>query len=246
VEASVIHHRVDLVLRLLDTTTGYEVSERDVHFYEDEKEVFPIARGSGNYVFINAGRSDRSVRVKVFGYETAMARICYEDMDHGLPMKEVFLIPSENTAGGRPLLSFSGRLPGITAIEAVSLKESGLFIKEFDEKRCIMKFFRTQGINLGNLYYGVIHRQRQTYEGFEVTEEMPDSSVRIRKPLKEEFSVNSPVNRIIFGMVTEEGDYCLRVRDDSDELTFLVRYVVENEVRYKAVDFHNTEEDCLK
>ena len=38
-KAAIIHHRLDLLIRLLDTTTGYEVRERDVHFYEDEKEL---------------------------------------------------------------------------------------------------------------------------------------------------------------------------------------------------------------
>ena len=71
-EASTIHHRLDLVLQLVDTTTGISVEEQDVRFFIEGRQCWPIPRGGGNFVFINTGRSDSTLTLKVFGYEDAM------------------------------------------------------------------------------------------------------------------------------------------------------------------------------
>lgn len=245
-EASVIHHRLDLLLKLIDTTTGYEIEERDVHFYEDEKEIFPLFRGGGTYVFINFERTDRVFRIKAYGFEPAETEICYETIDSCIPIKEVFLIPSENMVKLQPVLTFSGKLPGISSIEAVCLEPSNACICEFDAKKRRIKLFRTLRMNTENIYYGLIHLERQTYEKFEVVKALPDSCMEIREPLKEEFSVNSPVARIVFGQAGKDGSYFLRVRDDREELNYLVRYVVNDEVRFQTIDFHRTDGTKLK
>ena len=69
--------------------------------------------------------------------------------------------------------------------------------------------------------------------------------MKIDHPLKEPFSVNAPISRIIFGNVTAEGDYCIRVRDDRERLVHLVRYVVEDEARFRMVDFRRPESGLL-
>ena len=56
--ASVIRFRLDLLVRLIDTTTGGSVEERNVRFFRDGKVVRPATRGGGNYVFLNCGRMD--------------------------------------------------------------------------------------------------------------------------------------------------------------------------------------------
>ena len=57
-DASVIHQKLDLLIRLIDTTTGAVVEEKNVRFFKDGEAVRPIRRGSGNYVFLNTGRKD--------------------------------------------------------------------------------------------------------------------------------------------------------------------------------------------
>ena len=51
--------------------------------------------------------------------------------------------------------------------------------------------------------------------------------------------------RIIFGRVSEDGEYVLKVRDSGGNLTYLVRYEVGDEVRFQEIDF-NSEEKKLK
>lgn len=245
-KAVIIHHRLDLLIRLLDTTTGYEVRERDVHFYEDDKEVFPLYRGEGMYAFINFERIDRKFKVKVYGYEEIMVSISYENMDSAVPIQEIFLIPLEDIAKGEPMISFTGKLSGISHLEAVSLESSHCSINSFDERKRIMKLFKTRQTNMESLYYGLIHREKQTYERFEVEKELPDSRLKIKEPLSEEFSVNSPIARIIFGMVKEDGSYCIRVRDNREYLIYLLRYVVEGEVKFRVLDFRKPENTILE
>ena len=67
-DASVISFQLDLLVRLIDTTTGAELEEQNVRFYRDEKQVRPVPRGSGNYVFMNCGREDGTLEV-TFRYQ---------------------------------------------------------------------------------------------------------------------------------------------------------------------------------
>ena len=243
--ASVIHHRLDLAIRLIDTTNGYEVEERDARFWKNKEEVRPIPRGSGNYIFLNGEREDCELEVKVYGYDKSAVSIRYEELDKQIPMKEVYLIPSENTKKGQPVITFSGKLPGLESIQAVNLRSTGLSINSFDERKRIMTLFKAHRMNLDDIYYGLIHRDSKTFEPFVVMEELSEASVKVREPLQEPFTNNSPISRIIFGHVGEEGDYCIRVRDDSEHLQYAVRYVVDGEVRFKELDFHHLDGNVL-
>ncbi|MBR5578964.1 MAG: hypothetical protein IKW28_08225 [Lachnospiraceae bacterium] len=245
-KASVIHHSLDLLVRLIDTTNGYPIGERDVHFYEDEKELFPRARGVGNYVFINYERKNRRIMVKTYGYEPITVDINYENMDSVVPVREIFLIPSENLSRGGPVISFTGTLSGISEIEAVSLEPSGCTINSYDERKRLIKMFKTRQTNLENLYYGLINMEKMNYEKFVVEKEMPDCILKIREPLKEGFSINSPIARIVFGMVDERGNYCLRIRDDRENLKYIIRYVVSGKENFREIDFRKPEETILE
>ncbi len=244
-DASVIHQRLDLLIRLIDTTTGAVVEEKNVRFFRDGEIVRPIRRGSGNYVFLNTGREDGVLEVHVYGYEPCDMTICYESLDPQMPIQEVFLIPSENTIRGQPVLTLSGVLSGLVSIQAVSLFATCGCISGFEERKRILKLFGTHGSGLDGIYYGLIHLEEQTYEPFTIVKEISKDAIQIESPLKEPFAVNAPISRVIFGSVGEGGRYCIRVRDESEHLRHLVRYVVGEEVRYQMVDFHNLTQELL-
>lgn len=237
--ASVIRFRLDLLVRLIDTTTGGSVEERNVRFFRNRKAARPIARGGGNYVFLNCGREDFILEVCVYGYEPFRMPVQYEALDEKLPVIEAFLIPSENAPGNCPVLGLSGNLPGIQSIQAVNVNATCCCISDFDERRRIMKLFGMHRSGMDGIYYGLIHPDRQNYEPFTIQKEIAKDAVKITHPLKEPFSVNAPISRIIFGSVSPEGDYCIRVRDDREHLLHLVRYVVGEETRFQMVDFHH-------
>lgn len=245
-EASVIHHRLDLVLRLVDTTSGNVVEERDVLFWKNKEAARPISKGSGDYIFLNGSREDCELEVKAYGYDRSTVSVRYEELDSQIPMKEVYLIPSENTTRGQPVITFSGKLPGLESIQAVALRPTGLNVEGFDERKRIMTLFKANQITMDAIHYGLIHPDRGTYEPFIVVKEVSKASVKVKEPLQEPFTTNFPIGRIIFGRVSEEGDYCLRVRDESNDLRYLVRYVVEGKVKFKEVDFLQIDGNALE
>ena len=123
--ASVIRAKLDLLIRLVDTTTGAAVDERNVGFMRNGEPVRPDGRGNGIYLMINTGREDFLMQVKVYGYEDMSLKISYAELDARLPEVTVFLIPSEDTLRGGGVLSFSGILPFLEAIEAVKPEKEG-------------------------------------------------------------------------------------------------------------------------
>ncbi|MDD6038836.1 MAG: hypothetical protein PUD20_08600 [bacterium] len=246
-EASTIHHRLDLVVQLVDTTTGVTVEEQNVQFFVDDKQCWPISRGGGNFVFINTGRRDNTLTIKVSGYEDVTIDVVYDKLDSVMPLKQVFLIPSEKLAKGEHLCSLTGTLQGLEEIEAVSLSKSNLSFSEFNEKKCLLKLFLARGrLSMENVHYGLISENGSHYEHFEVAEELPPNTVKLKEPLKETFTVNSPIARVIFGSVSPDGSYLLRVRDDADNLKYLVCYRINGEERFQIVDFHQCRENELQ
>ena len=244
--SATIRCRLDLMIRLVDTTNGAVVEERNVRFLRDGCAVQPIPRGSGNFVFINCGRENGILEVLVFGYDPARIAIDYGTLDERMPIQEVFLIPSENTTKGLPVITFSGRLPGLEELQAVNTGDIYCCISEFDERKRIMKLFKTHRAAMDDRFYGLIHPDRQNYEAFTVEQEISEAAVKIKEPLKEPFSVNSPIARVVFGSSDADGNYCIRVRDQAERLVYLVRYVVQGDVRYQLVDFHHLDGKALE
>ena len=246
-EASTIHHRLDLVLQLVDTTTGSSVEEQDVRFFTEGRQCWPIPRGGGNFVFINTGRSDSTLTLKVFGYEDAVVNVQYEKLDQVVPLLQVFLIPSEKLAKGERLCSLTGTLQGLEEIEAVSLAQSNICFNEYNERKGLVKLFLAKGrLSMEHVHYGLISIDRTHYEHFAVAEEIPPDLIKLREPLTETFPVNSPISRVIFGNVSPDGSYLLRVRDNAEQLIYLVRYRVNGEIRFQTVDFHHCVDNELQ
>ncbi|MBQ6967897.1 MAG: hypothetical protein IJP84_08350 [Lachnospiraceae bacterium] len=242
-EAFVIKARLDLLVSLVDTTTGATVNERNVSFLRDGQPVRPEYRGNGTYVFINTGREDFLMQIKVYGYEEYRMKVVYEDLDSSTPAMDIFLMPSENMFSGEGLLSLSGNLPFLKKIEAVNLLRPVCFSHEYDEKKKTMTVFGSGSgrVEMADMYYGLLKTDKESYEKIEVTETVAPQSVRLKDALQGEFASNSPIMRIVFGTVSENGDYLLRVRDDGTDIRYLVRYEVNDEVRFQTVDFRNKE-----
>jgi hypothetical protein len=241
-EDGVIRCKLDLLLNMKDATTGLSVEERDVRFIVDDEPVLAHGRGEGAYVFLNWGRETCLMHIEVYGYEPKTITVDYEKLDPVLPAIDVFLIPSENTRRGEPLLTLKGRLSGLCTVEAIHPGRSVTSIREFDAKKRIMTVFTpNRRMNLTDVYYGIFHADQNAFEPIEVFRELSDKKVRLKNNLEMGFVPNSPICRIVCGQVEEDGTYLLRVRDDGKNLKYLVRYIVGDETRYKVIDFHNLE-----
>ena len=242
--ASVFGSRLDLLVRLIDTTTGAAVEESNVLFLRDGREVRPERKGRGTYIFINSGREDFLMRVRVKGFDEYETSVSYEGLDPSIPECNVFLIPSENTSKGEKLLGLSGNLPFLESLEAVNLSRIICFANEYDPKELKLGIFGQMGgrVYLYDTFYGIPDADRGSYERIEVLDEITPQSVRLRDPLEKELAPNSPLMRVVFGSVKENGDYCIRVRDDGKDVKYLLRYTVGGEERFKTVDFRDVKD----
>lgn len=243
-EGITICYRVDLVIQLIDTTTGKSISGKNIKFLNNGNEYTPIDRGNGNFVSVNTGREDFTLGINAIDYEPMSAMIKYDELDSKMPVKQIFLIPKENNLNGGEILSFTGNLEGIESIEGVCVSRTLCSISNFDERKRIMTIFHPQGgLTMGDVFYGLI-KGPESYEKFEVIKEIPPSQVKIKKALENGFSVNAPISRVIFGQI-EGNKYTFRVRNNASKLVFLICYVVNGEIKFKLLDFGQLENESL-
>lgn len=237
-----IHYRLDLLVRVMDATTGRPVEDSSIRFYKDDKLVSVFGRGEGCYIFLNSGRENHLMRIEVYGFETRTMAVDYEKLEPQLPSVDVFLIPSERLRRGAELRILRGRLSGLETVEALHPGRFATSIREFDAKKRIMTVFSpNRRVDLTRQYYGLLHADRSTFEVLDIKEEISDNKVRLRTPIQEEFSPNAPLCNMVFGQVEDDGSYMLAVRDDGKDLTYLVKYIVNGEKKFKKIDFHNLE-----
>lgn len=238
-EEGIIRYKLDLMIRLLDATTGNVVDERNIHFKCEDQNLEAHARGEGCYIFMGRGREDCLMQIDVYGFEPKTMRVVYEELDPILPTIDVFLIPSENRRRGEPLLTLKGTISGLEAVEAIHPGRPVTSIRDFDVKKRVMTVFSpNRRVDLKDQYYGIMNAEKGSFEDIEIEEELTDKKVRLRKLLEEEFLPNSPICRIIYGQVEQDGSYLLRVRDSGKNQNYLVKYIVNGETRYKNIDFH--------
>ena len=236
--SAVFGSRLDLLVRLIDTTTGAAVEESNVMFLRDGIQVRPEPRGDGQYVFINTGREDFLMRIVVYGFDEYSTFVEYWLLDERLPVCDVFLMPSENTFRGQTLLRFEGTLPFLKTIEAVSLSRMVCTFSAYEPKKRLLQVFSGgERSHLEEKFYGILNADRTGYEKIEIERTVTDRSVSLKKPITGEFAVNSPITRIIHGTVSKDGGYLLKVRDDGEDQRYIVRYEVGEETLFQTVDF---------
>ncbi len=240
----VIRSRLDLLIRLTDTTTGAAVNEANARFWRDGEAALPERRGDGMYVFINTGREDFLMRIAVYGYEDYEAQVVYEGLDSIMPTLEVFLIPSERILGAAQFLSFQGTLSNLKEMEALNLSRPAAFLQDFKKKTLKASLYGSSGgqLRIRDTCYGLLYAEKQKYEKIVVKEYRPPLVAILMSELKEEFKPNTPIYPIITGRVGKEGDFLLRIRDAGGDLRFMLRYVIGENEYFKELDFRNLPE----
>ncbi len=233
---AIIHHRLDLVLRLLDSVTGRMIEERNVVFLPRTPGIQPLPRGAGVFLFLNTRKEDFDMEIRVQGYEPQEVRVILSEEGSQPKTQEVYLLPLDNPVLDN-ILTLRGNLPGIEEIEAVSLTDVNCCIKEFDARKRIMIVLNQRNVRFDHIHYGLIDKERKAYEHFELEKEISPQSVKLKQKLETEFQINQPIVRVIFGRTTEQGDYVLKVANDTIA-QYLVRFKVDGKVFYQRVDFH--------
>ncbi len=245
-EEGKIRSKLDLMIRLIDAPTGTPVNEKNIRFFRDDSQLMAHDRGEGCYIFINTGRENSLMQVEVYGYEPRKVELDYEKLDELLPAVDVFLIPSENHRQKDILLTLRGQLSGLEAVEALHPGRPVTGIMEYDaRKKIITVFSPNRRVNLTREYYGIVQKETGTFIDIKVNGEMTGKKVKLQNAIEGEFAPNAPVCPIVFGQVEADGTYMLCVRDDGENLNYLIKYVVNGDIRYKKIDFHHLDEAKL-
>ena len=234
-----IIHRLDLAVSLIDTTTGLVVEERDARFFKDGAALFPQHREEGLFLFLNIGREDFLLEAEISGYEVFREQIRYEALDENRPFYTIYLIPERNLRKGEAVLSLEGKIPQLMAIEAISLLRAHCAANEYNARKQELSVFRSNGSKeLSDVHYGLLQGQKDSYIHIEVEKDLSEDRVKLSKPLTEEFSPKSPVYRVIFGQVKEDGSFILRLRDEADVIPVIIRYRQEDTWYSRKGEFH--------
>ena len=235
--SSVITRRLDLVLHLIDATTGHAVNEAMTQFETDREDMKFISRDYGTYILINSGRDNFLMQIAVKGYEKVPVEIKYEELNEVMPLKEVFLIPSERTSSSEDVLFMKGNLPGLQSVSLIETNKVLATTNSYEPKKRLLQLFeRGYRLSTEGSSYGIINREARTFEVFDIEELPNESQVKLRKPLQEEFQRNSQIGRIVNGYVYPNGDYLIGVRNDNAKKPTIVRFVTD-EVKFMEVDF---------
>ena len=241
-EASVTF-ALDLVVRLIDTTTGYPVTERQVMFYENDRPVSFVRKSDGVYVSMNRGRKDCVLRVQAKGYLEETIRVCYADLAGKYPEIFLNLIPELPAYGYTDILELKGNLPGMESVCAVSMTTSDARAAAYQEKKQQLKLFDSS--RLTEQAYALIHSSPESFEEFRLMSVKNRLILKLEFPLQTVCRPEELVSRIVRGRTDESGNYLLRIRGDGRGTDYLVRYVVNGQTKFKRIVFDNPEDRRL-
>lgn len=226
-----IRYKLDLIVRLVDTTTGKKVEQRQVTFQSSGQVLLFQQRDEGVYILLNKGRNNMLLEISAFGYLPAKVAIRYEDLPESFPEVEVSLIPKISPKGFVEMVTLEGHCPGLTSIAAVSLKKSYGVVAGYQEKKKILKLFYSKPLEENS--YAVVHEQLQEFEEFRIKKRLNKLSIGLDEPLYTACKPETKIARIVRGKVESDGRYLLRVLDEGGGTEYLVRYVVNGNVSFK-------------
>ncbi len=249
----VITAKLSLAVRLIDTTTGKELAENDVHFLKDGKYVHPIRKGEGLYVFVNMSREDFPMQIDARGYDPADIEVDFDALDPRLPMADIFLMPSEKNRVGGSVLTICGTLSKLEYIEAVNLNSPICLFQSLQDKKGVysMNLLPVRaggGCLLDTMKYALASETCERYDVFDVKQQTAPLGIVIREPLAEEHKLNDKIFRIVYGRAGPKGAFVLKVRDEADSLPYLLHFKAGKNEYFRKIDFgqERGEIDLLK
>ena len=243
---STISYKLDLIITLVNATNGREVAENDVIFYKDGERLQPHRRGASTYILMNYGRADFDLVTKAKGFHEARTLIRYELLNEKEPLAIVFLIPDGKSLSQINICEVTGRIPKLTAMEAIGLNRPRCCINEYNVRRQEMSVFQTEGGgDLEDVYYGILHAEEETFERIEIENSVDKNKFHLKYPLEEPFSSNAPICRIIFGNVEADGTYRIAMIREHPETPAIVRYQKNGDWYYLKCDFSELTHEAL-
>ena len=236
----VFTHRLELALRLVDTTSGRNISGRDVEVYADEKQIHFQEKNDLILVFQGFEKRNFCLKIRSRIYEAAQQKVDLDQLNPNMPLLELHLLPSKDYPGETEFLSVEGVLPGIRELSAVRMGDNTCLIREFDPRRKLVKIFNPHRLSLDRVRYALMDPDNNLYEPFRIARQVDDQTIKIDRGLEMSFRNYFTITPQVVGLTKPDGTYCLRMRDDGEEAKWLVRWGTEEEAQFRVIDFRVT------
>lgn len=241
----VIRHSLDLVLHLVDTTTGALLSGNGAVFERDGRPFHFLDKGDGHLILIGTGREDFRLTVTLRGYLKQEIDVRYEQLSERFPLLELPMLPDGTVPGTGKYRDLSGRLEGLTELEAVWLGGAACMIRDFNAKKKMMTIFNPHHLLLDRVFYALVNPDTRVYEALKIEERLSDTQFLLQDKLSMAYGSNYPIARRVFGLVREDGTYLLRISDQGGDPRWLVRCRAGEREWFQTVDFRSPREPPL-
>ena len=234
-KSRVFTYSLKLALRLLDTTTGREVTDYGIKILMDGVPERFAVKG-GVLIFQDLEKRTFQMDICTLAYEPVTMSVDLDALDKKLPMIEIHLIPSDGYPGRMELLTMKGMCQGLEELCAVRMDDNACVIREFDPRKRMMKVFNPHHLSLDRVFYALVDPDEVVFEPFKILHLEDSQTVKVDHEIETKYKNYFPVTPIVFGAVRPDGSYCLRVRDDSENAQWLVRWSVEGRVYCRVFD----------
>lgn len=240
-----ISFKLDLVLNLVDTTTGFSIDEKEVIILRDGRVLPMLPREPGTYILMNYGRVDMELSISVKGYEKTNVSVRYEELDGmDYPAIEVPLVPLLPQRGLTDLCTLQGTKRGITDLAAISLNRADAMLGAYNAKKLSLRLFESR--RLDEVSYAIFHEEKMEFEEFCIVKKSEKGMLlHIREPLQQECKPEEILVRIVRGITDTKGRYLMRLRMDGSGTKYLVRYTVRGKTKFEIVEFGDERERGL-
>ena len=245
-QITVFTHALDLALRLVDTTSGQNVSGRAVEVRIDGCLTRFAVKGDGVLIFQNLGKRRFRLELSSPAFEPEAREVDLDAMGKEYPLLEIHLIPGEHYPGTTEFLTLRGVMPGIGGLSAVRAGDNACLIRAFDARKRLATLFNPHHLALDRVEYALVDPDREQYEPFRILRSVDDQTVKTDRILETPFQNYFPVSPLILGKTNPDGSYCLRVRDDARQARWIIRWEAGGEPRFRTVDFRQEPEAHLE
>ncbi len=250
----------------MDTVSGSVISEENVTLMKNNTYLNAVKKGMGFYVLSNIERENFKLKVSANGYEYKEFQVNYEKLDSKIPAVYIQMMPKRSIKNDTAIWELKGNISGLDAIDAVSLKDSFLYFKEYRKEERVLSLFNYRESACTGRQYAVVNPEKTGYAVFEIQQELSDGELSDSRlsdsqlsdsqlsdrqwkinGIPEKFRIpNAVIARVIQGFTERNGDYVLRLKAENDSRRdrekkniYIVRCLVNGTEKFHCLNQQN-------
>lgn len=231
-----------VAFQVVDSSTGRAVSSGKVNLLSGGKPLPLLRKNGGMCVVLESAELPPTVTAEVLGFEpmdiplTATTRWNRPTILH--------LVPQDSRY--QRYYTLKGQLDGLTELSCLDSSGNYMGFKALDKKREKLTVFNRYNKAIDRTHYGIIASDGQSFSPFTAYPTRSAEELQI-EDLDPQVSpqVNDTIAPVIYGMVSPDGTYLLRVSQDTTSAPYLVRFVINGIPQFKILDFRSQENTTL-